>query len=87
MKVVVLYHPASDHARAVEEFAHDFQRLHGAELELMSLETIAGAARADLYGVMSYPAVLAVREDGELVQVWASEHLPLMNEVAAYINA
>lgn len=84
MKVVVLYHPESDHARAVEEFAHDYARFHGQELELVSLETRDGADMAKLYDVVAYPAVVARRDTGEMLQVWSGMPLPLMTEVASY---
>lgn len=87
MKVVVLYHPQSDHSRAVEEFAHDYQRFHGQALELMSLDTVEGSSMARLYDITSYPAVVARRDSGELLQMWIGEPLPLMNEVAAYFNS
>lgn len=41
---------------------------------------------ASLYDVTRYPAVLATREDGELLYLWQGEQLPLMNEVAAYLD-
>lgn len=83
MKVCILYHPYSEHARPVEEFARDFERRHGNHVELMSLETREGSAAASLYDVVQYPAVLVLREDGQLLQHWVGDRLPLMNEVAA----
>jgi hypothetical protein len=88
MKVCILYHPESEFSRPVEEFAHDFQHSHaGSRLELISLQTREGAALASLYDVMRYPAVMALRDDGQILQLWEGEKLPLMSEVAAYANA
>jgi hypothetical protein len=88
MKVVILYHPASEFARAVEEFAHDFERrVWGQKAELVSMETRDGAAAASLYGVVQYPAILALRDNGELLKYWEGSTLPLINEVAAYSNS
>jgi len=85
MKVIVLYHPQSEHSRAVEEFAHDFTRQHpDAKIELLSLESPDGSHFAELYDVMSYPTVMALRDDGELLKSWSDPVLPLMNEVAFY---
>ena len=84
MKVAILYRPNSEHARLVEEFAHDIDRQQGIRVELMSLETRDGAAMATLYDVTSYPAIVVTREDGGVVQLWVGEQLPLMNEVAAF---
>lgn len=83
MKVVVLYHPVSDHARRVEEFAHDYARQTASTVDLISLETKDGAAMAKTYDVVSYPAILVMRETGELLQFWQGDQLPLIREVAA----
>ena len=87
MKVYVLYHPHSESARRVEEFVHDYQRIHGGTVETVSLETREGAAMASLYDILQYPAILATRENGEMLQTWQGEQLPLMDEVAAYATA
>jgi hypothetical protein len=87
MKVVVLYHPQSEFARLVEEYAHDFGRTRGKTIDLLSLETREGAAMASLYDIVRYPAVLALQDDGQLLKNWEGEQLPLMNEVAAYLEA
>ena len=85
MKVVILYHPNSEFARTVEEYAHDFEKRVGRAIELLSLETRDGAAMASLYDVLTYPAILTIREDGQLMKNWEGTELPLMNEVAGYI--
>lgn len=84
MKVVILYHPQSDHYRTVEEFARDLHKQKGKKVDLVSLETREGAATASLYDIVEYPAVLAIREDGQLLKNWEGAMLPLMDEVAAY---
>lgn len=84
MKIVMLYRPNSEHARLVEEFAHDIDRQQGLHVELLSLETRDGAAMATLYDITTYPAIVVTREDGGVVQIWAGDKLPLMNEVAAF---
>lgn len=84
MKVVILYHPKSDHARAVETYARDYESFQHGEIKLISLETKEGADMARLYDIVKYPAVLAVRDGGELLKHWQEEQLPLMQEVASY---
>lgn len=86
MKILILYYPVSEYARKIEEFAHDIERQQGVKTELVSLETREGAATASLYDIVRYPAVLALRETGDLMQFWSGEELPLMNEVASYAH-
>lgn len=86
MKVIALYRPSSEHARSVEEYARDFERQRGKEIELLSLDTVEGAEKANLYGIMQYPALLAIRDDGQLLKDWQGARMPLMDEVASYMN-
>ncbi|HUS26829.1 MAG TPA: hypothetical protein VMY99_05785 [Nevskiaceae bacterium] len=87
VKLLILYRPNSDHASAVESFVRDFQQQHdlGNKLELVSLNTRDGAATANLYDVMSYPAILALADNGSVLNLWQGQPLPLMDEVAGYI--
>ena len=84
MRIIILYHIESDHARKVEDFARDFQRLGHGDVELLSLEAPEGADMAKLYDIVAYPAILAIRDNGELLKNWEGENLPLISEVAAY---
>ena len=87
MKIVALYHPSSEWARDVEMYARDMERSQGAKIELVSLETRDGAAMASLYDVIRYPAIVVLKEDGQIQQQWQGEKLPLMNEVAGFARA
>lgn len=87
MKVTVLYHPLSDHASAVDVFLHDITKRYNSEVELMSVDTRPGAELARVYGVTSYPAVLATDEEGKLHNLWQGENLPLINDIAYYLQS
>jgi hypothetical protein len=84
MKVLVLYHPKSDHGGIVEDYAHDYEKSRGHKLELISLETRDGAATATLYDITQYPAFLALADDGSVQNLWQGLPLPLMNELDQY---
>lgn len=88
MKLVVLYRPNSEYARSIEEWVHDFERrASNHNVELLSLDTREGSDMARLYDIIRYPALLAVREDGQLLKNWEGDVLPLINEVAAYLSS
>ncbi len=87
MKLVILYHPNSEQSRVVEEFAHDFERTRSKPAQLLSLETAEGSTMAHLYDIVSYPAVLVIKDDGQLMKNWEGDTLPLMTEVAGYLSA
>ena len=86
VKILILYRPNSDHASETESFVRDFQRQHeaGRKIELISLNTRDGAATASIYDVWSYPAIIAVADDGAVLNLWQGLPLPLMDEVAGY---
>lgn len=86
MKVVILYRPNSEFSRKVEEYAHEFERTKGKTIELLSLDTPEGTAMARLYDVTAYPAVMALRDDGQMMNYWQGSELPLMSEVAPYFS-
>jgi hypothetical protein len=85
VKVLILYRPNSEHARAVESFIRDFQTAHTSDkLQVIDVDSREGSATASLYDIMQHPAVLALREDGSILKSWEGETLPLMNEIAYY---
>lgn len=84
MKVAVLYHPESDHARSVLTFQRDFELLASKPVELLSLETPEGDEQAQLYGITQYPAVIVVTDSGEIIKSWEGEILPQISEVISY---
>ncbi len=86
MKLLVLYRPNSEHATEVELYVRDFERGYeaGKRVELISLDSRDGAATASMYDIVSYPAILALADDGSVLSVWQGKPLPLMSEVAGY---
>lgn len=85
MKIIILYRPASDHSRVVDEYVREFvYRNPEVKLEVLSIDTKEGWDLGGVYDVMQYPSMLAIRDDGSLAHSWVGEPLPLMNEVAYY---
>lgn len=86
MKAVFLYRPNAEFARLVEEYARDFEANRGKSIQLLSLDTAEGADMARLYDIVQYPALVVIREDGQLLKQWQGEHLPLMDEVSGFLD-
>lgn len=87
MKVVILYRPNSEHASEVEAYVRDFQRQFveaGQKIEMVSMDSREGVAQASLYDIMQFPAILAVANDGSILNAWIGMPLPLMNDIAGY---
>jgi hypothetical protein len=88
MRVVFLYRSKTDQEGKVLDYVHEYKMRHpDLEPELLDLETVVGAEMAKLYGVYSYPAILAISRDGSLQQLWQSETMPLMQDLDAYAYA
>lgn len=87
VKLLILYRPNSDHATEVESYVRDFEHQHGlsGKVELVSMNTRDGAATASLYDVVAYPSILALDNEGRVLNLWQGKPLPLMDEVAAYV--
>lgn len=70
------------------DYVREYKMRHpDIEPELISLETRPGAEMAKLYGIYSYPAILAISRDGSLMQLWQDDQLPLMQDLDAYAYA
>ncbi|MEI7682952.1 MAG: hypothetical protein WCJ24_01470 [Candidatus Saccharibacteria bacterium] len=87
MKALILYHPKSQEARTVEDYARDFEQRKDMKIELLSLETREGSSTATLYDVMQYPALLVIDGDGRIQKGWQGQAMPLMDELAGYLLA
>src|SRR3989344_3374143 len=74
MKVIVLYHPNSEQQGIIERFKRK-------KLELVSLETQAGADYARLYDITQYPAFLAISDSGTMQRMWQGNPVPLQGEL------
>jgi hypothetical protein len=86
MKLVVLYRMNSEQARPVFEFLEMLSRRYpGKNIEELNIDTRKGATEANLYGVMQYPAMLVVANDGRVMGMWEGLPLPLIDEVAGFL--
>ncbi len=86
MKAFILYQPASEFARTVEEYAVEFKRVTGQEIDLEDIHSLDGSSAAKLYDIMQHPCVMITRDDGQLVQHWEGMPLPMINEVLGFMS-
>ena len=84
MRIVVVYRDASDHGREVREYIDDFKRQTGLEIEQMNSEDSRNQFFLQAYDIVEYPTILAIADDGHLLQMWRGRPLPLIDEVAYY---
>ncbi len=84
MRIVVVYRDASDHGREVREYIDDFKRQTGLEIEQMNSDDSRNQFFLQAYDIVEYPTILAIADDGRLLQMWRGRPLPLIDEVAYY---
>lgn len=84
MKVIMFYRPKSEFARAAEEYIHEFRRRTDRKIDTIDVDSKEGTYQAQLYGIVDYPAFIAVSDSGQMLQAWSGKPLPLINELSAY---
>ena len=88
MKVVVLYRPNSEYARAVEDFLRGLREVHNLDerhLKVLDYDSRDGSALASIYDIMTQPAILVTNDDGGYIKHWEGSKLPLQEEVTGYM--
>ena len=84
MRIVVVYKDASDHGREVREYVDDFEKQTGLEIEQKNPDDSRNQFFLQAYDIVEYPTILAIADDGRLLQMWHGQPLPLIDEVAYY---
>lgn len=84
MRVVIVYKENSDHAREVIDYLRDFERQTGKMLEEIDPEKRENIGFVEAYDVVEYPTILALTDDGQVVNSWRGTPLPMINEVSYY---
>ncbi|MBQ6355290.1 hypothetical protein IJJ18_02640 [Candidatus Saccharibacteria bacterium] len=87
MRVVCLYKRETDYGREVEEYLSEIARSSTRdEIEVLDPESVDGEIFAQARDIVRYPAILAVDNNGSVVQDWIGLPLPPMGEVIYYLN-
>lgn len=86
MKAMIFYRPNSEHERMVEEYARDFAQHTGKELPTVDVDSRDGTYLAELYDVMKFPSIIAVDDEGKILQTWDGDMLPRFDEVSFYVE-
>ena len=84
MRVVVVYRDMSDHGRAVTDFLRDFKSQTGKEVSGVDPDSPEGIDMCNAYDVVEYPTMLALADDGHMLNMWRGIPLPTISEVSFY---
>ncbi len=86
MKALLFYRPNSEHERIVLDYLRDFAHRTGKELPTVDVDSREGIELSQLYGIMKYPMIVAIDNDGRELQRWESDMLPQISEVSYYLG-
>jgi hypothetical protein len=84
MRVVVVAKEETDYARSVEMFLRDFNRQTGRDLEVLDPNSLEGESFCRAYDIVEYPTIVALSDEGIMLQMWRGVSLPTISEVSYY---
>ena len=56
-------------------------------IQALNADTREGISAMTTYGIVDYPAIVVVDDQGAYQNMWTGESLPLIDEVAGYARA
>ncbi|HEX6462125.1 MAG TPA: hypothetical protein VFZ58_02500 [Candidatus Saccharimonadales bacterium] len=84
MRIIVIYKDNSEHARPVIDFLREFKARTGRELETLNPESREGASFCETYDIVEYPTLIALDDEGRMLNQWIGLPLPTINEISYY---
>ena len=85
MRVVIVYKDASDHAREIIDYLRDFAHQTGHELETVDPDSRDGSQFCRVYDIVEYPTLIALDDNGQMLNTWRGRPLPTISEVSFYV--
>jgi thiol-disulfide isomerase/thioredoxin len=86
MYLSILYHPNNELTRSTEELAHELKFHTDKKIEFIDVDTKEGMNKVSDYGVVDYPALIVLTDDGQPYYMWQGPQLPSVSEVISYLN-
>ncbi|MBQ6593883.1 hypothetical protein IJI00_02365 [Candidatus Saccharibacteria bacterium] len=83
MRVVCVYRDNQDYTRSVTDWMENFYRQTGHQIE--SMDPDENTNFCETYGIVEYPTILALDNQGSVREMWRGRDLPLINEVLYYV--
>jgi len=68
------------------DFLRDFESQTGHELETIDPESYGGIQFCESYGIVEYPTIIALSDDGIMQNLWRGLPLPTISEVSYYVQ-
>ena len=86
MKITIVYREESDHTREVFDFLRDFEKRTGQTIEEINPDSPRNEFFIRAYDIVEYPTVLALTDEGKVLNQWRGRPLPMIDEVSYYLR-
>ena len=86
MKITIVYREESDHAREVFDFLRDFEKRIGQTIEEINPDSPRNEFFIQAYDIIEYPTILALTDEGKVLNQWRGRPLPMIDEVSYYLR-
>ena len=81
----MIWRDESDYGRTVTEWLHDCERRVGVAPESLSPDEPDGESLCKAYDIVEYPTMMAIDDEGKLLQMWRGQNLPRIDDVSYYL--
>ena len=86
MRVVCVWRRESDYGRMMEEWLTEFEQRTGVEVESIDPDGRDGVGFCLAYDIVEYPTLLALDNDGAVLDLWKGQSLPTFDEVSYWAS-
>ena len=83
MRVVCVFKDNQDYTRDVTDWLENFRRQTGHVIETMDPDKNPNFC--ETYDIVEYPTIIALTNNGEVLNIWPGRTLPLINDVLFYV--
>lgn len=85
MRVVIVWREESDYGRTVIEWLRELEHRTGHTLESYEPDSPEGESICRTYDIVEYPTIIALNDEGKLLQEWRGTMLPKIDDVNYYL--
>ena len=75
----------SDYARSVIEWMRELEHRTGRTIESYEPDSPEGESLCRSYDIVEYPTIIALNDDGKMLQEWRGTMLPKIDDVNYYL--
>jgi hypothetical protein len=86
MQLLILYSLNNETTRVVEEFVSELEARTDKQITLIDKDSKDGIYKSETYGILEFPALLVVTDEGSVVHMWHGSFLPTVSEVLGYLE-